>query len=122
MNYYSNNIRHVKGDTYSSALEIDDLGQDLDGAYFTCRDSLNDDSNVLFQKSLGDGITLVEYDEHKDIRKYAIRVAPADTKDIQAGSYFYDLQVDINNDVFTIMKGKFIIEQDCSREEEEDNG
>lgn len=117
MNYYRNNIRHIKGDTYSSSLTIENLGQALDRVFFTCRDSLNDNSNILFMKSLNNGITEVEYDEEKDIRKYAIRVAPADTQDIQAGSYFYDLQVDVNNDVFTIMKGKFIIEQDCTREE-----
>lgn len=116
MNYYENNIRNVKGDTYSSGLTIEGLGQDLDSVYFTCRDSLNDNSNILFEKSLGNGITLVEYDEETDTRKYAIRVAPEDTQNIQAGSYFYDLQVMVNDDVFTIMKGKFIIEPDVSRE------
>ena len=122
MNYYRNDIRHVKGDTYSSSLTVENLGQDIDSAYFTCRDSLNDNSNVLFQKSLNNGISLVEYDEENDIRKYAIRVAPEDTKDIQSGTYYYDLQVNVTNDVFTIMKGKFIIEQDCSREGGTNNG
>lgn len=122
MNYYRNDIRHVKGDTYSSSLTVENLGQDIDSAYFTCRDNLNDNSNILFQKSLNNGISMVEYDEENDIRKYAIRIAPEDTKDIQSGTYYYDLQVKVTNDVFTIMKGKFIIEQDCTREEEIDNG
>ena len=115
MNYYSNNIRNVKGDTYSSALTIEGLGQDLDEVFFTCRDSLNDTSEVLFQKSLNNGISLVEYDEENDIRKYAIRVAPEDTANIQAGTYEYDLEVRINSDVFTIMRGRFIIMQDCTK-------
>lgn len=115
MNYYRNNIRHIKGDTYSSALVIEGLEQDLDTAYFTCRDSLNDTSEILFQKSLTNGISLVEYDEENDIRKYAIRIAPEDTANIQAGTYEYDLEVGVNGDIFTIMKGKFIIEQASSR-------
>jgi len=115
MNYYKNNIRHVKGDTFSSALVVEDLGQDLETAYFTCRDSLNDTSEVLFQKSLNDGISLVEYDEENDIRKYAVRIAPADTENLQAGTYYYDLEIGVNNDIFTIMKGLFVIEQDSSR-------
>lgn len=118
MNYYRNNIRHVKGDTYSSGLVVEGLGQDLDNIYMTCRDSLNDDSEILFEKALNNGITLVEYDEENDIRKYAIRIAPADTKDLQAGTYYYDLQVDINSDVFTVMKGQFIIEQEVTRKDE----
>lgn len=115
MNYYSNNIRHVKGDTFSCALIVEDLGQDLDGVSFTCRENLNDDSDVLFQCTLNDGISLVEYDEENDIRKYAIRVDPNKTKDLQSGTYYYDEEIRVNSDVFTIMKGRFIIEQDSSR-------
>lgn len=115
MNYYSNNIRHVKGDTFSCALVVEDLGQDLDAIAFTCRENINDNAETLFQCTLGDGISLVEYDEHKDIRKYAIRVAPEKTENLQAGTYYYDEEVQVNDDVFTIMKGRFIIEQDCSK-------
>lgn len=115
MNYYKNDIRHVKGDTFSSALVIENLEQDLDTAYFTCRDSLNDNSEVLFVKSLDNGITEVEYDAENDIRKYAIRVAPEDTENLQSGTYYYDLELGVNSDIFTIMKGRFIIEQDSSR-------
>lgn len=116
MNYYTNNIRHIKGDTFSCAMEIGGLGQDLESAYFTCRDGLNDDSEVLFEASLGYGITLVEYDQETDSRKYAIRIAPEQTKNIQTGTYYYDLQVGINSDIFTIMRGQFIVEQEISRE------
>lgn len=115
MNYYKNDIRHVKGDTYSSAMVIENLGQDLETAYFTCRENLNDDSEKLFVKSLNNGITQVEYDDENDIRKYAVRIAPSDTKNLQSGTYYYDLEIGINGDIFTIMKGKFIIEQDSSR-------
>ena len=52
MNYYKNDIKHVKGDTYSSALVVENLGQALDTAYFTCRENLNDNSEALFVKSL----------------------------------------------------------------------
>lgn len=115
MNYYTNNIRHVKGDTFSCGLVVEGLGQDLDGAYFTCRENLNDNSDILFQCSLGDGISRVEYDDEKDIRKYAIRVTPSKTENIQAGTYYYDEEIRVNGDVFTIMRGKFIIKQDNSK-------
>lgn len=116
MNYYKNDIRNVRGDTFSHSIVVQGLEQDLEGVYFTCRDSLNDDSNVLFQKSLNNGITYLYYDEEKDERTYVVRVAPSDTNDIQAGTYFYDEQVIVNGDVVTIMKGRFIIEQDATRD------
>lgn len=115
MNYYLNNIRHPKGDTFSCALVVEGLGQNLDAVSFTCRENANDNSQILFSSSLGDGVSLVEYDAQNDIRKYAIRVAPNKTKNLQAGTYYYDEEIRVNDDVFTIMKGRFVIEQDSSR-------
>ena len=115
MNYYKNDIRHVRGDTLSHPIYVENLYQDLESVYFTCRDSLNDDSEILFEKSLNNGITYFYYDEEKDIRTYIVRIAPADTKDLQSGTYYYDEQIAVNGDVFTIMKGRFIIEQDATR-------
>lgn len=118
MNYYQNDIRNPRGDTYSSTLDVEGLGQDLDGVYFTCRASRNDDAEILFQKKLYDGINLAEYDESADTRKYSIRISPDDTKNLQSGTYYYDLRILINQDVFTIMRGRFIIEQDATRDVE----
>ena len=73
---------------------------------------------LLFEKSLGHGITIVDYDEANDIRKYAVRIAPYDTKDLQPGTYFYDVQIAVNGDVFTIMRGNFILLQDATRKDE----
>ena len=115
MNYYRNDIRIVKGDTWSNTITIENLDQELETIYFTCRDSLNDNSEALFVKSLDHGISLIEYDQEHDIRKYALRIAPADTKDLQSGTYNYDLELGVNGDIFTIMRGKFILEQDSSR-------
>ena len=115
MNYYKNDIRHVKGDTYSSNLIVEGLGQNIATAKFTCRDSLNDNSEVLFEKTLNNGIVKYKYDSEKDIRYYSIRIPPEDTQNLQSGTYYYDLEVGVNGDVFTIMKGRFIVEQDCSR-------
>lgn len=115
MNYYKNNIRTIKGDTFTNAIVIEGLGQVPESIYFTCRDSLNDDSNILFEKSLNNGITQVSYDEAKDIRTYIVRLAPNDTRNLQAGTYYYDEQIAVNGDVITIMKGRLILEQDVTR-------
>ena len=115
MNFYRKNIRHTRGDTYSIGFVS---SEELDNVYFTCRDGLNDDSELLFQKKLGDGITLTEITEGEYPYEYAVRVAPEDTRNIQAGTYYYDMQININEDVFTIMKGQFIIEQDSTWEDE----
>ena len=115
MNYYENNIRHVKGDTFSCGMKIEDLDEELESITFSCRDSLNDDAELLFQVSLGNGITQVDYDSVNDIRSYAIRVPPSATTSLQSGTYYYDLQIGVNTDIFTIMRGEFVLMQDCTR-------
>lgn len=99
-------IRMPRGDTLSFGLEFEGLDQDLDTAYFTCRKSFTE--AAVFQKSIGHGIT------KQETGKYVVRVAPEDTKDLEAGKYYYDLEISANGDVFTILKGVLELEQDVT--------
>lgn len=105
-------ITMTKGDTLSFGLELYDedgnaLTEDLTSAFFTCKQNYTDSAN-LFQKSIGDGITKAEDG------KYIVRVAPDDTSGAEAGKYFYDFQISIGSDVFTVLKGVLEIEQDVT--------
>ena len=103
------NITMVRGDTLSFNVEVTDANGDLievDSAYFTCKKISTDDSNV-FKKALGAGIT-------QDEDGMTVRVAPEDTRNVNAGQYFYDMQIGVGEDIFTILKGVLEIEQDVS--------
>lgn len=103
------NITMVKGDTLSFGVACEDQEGDpieLDTAYFTCKKNPSSTGN-LFRKSLGNGITY--NDDH-----YVIRVAPEDTAHAEIGRYYYDLEVGVGDDIFTILKGILEIEQDIS--------
>ena len=102
------NIEIVRGDTFAFGIELTDdsnqpITDNLSSAYFTCRQSAE---SILFQKSLGDGISKVSDG------KYRVRVAPADTANVVAGRYSYDFQIGLNSDIFTILKGVLDIQQD----------
>lgn len=105
------NMTMTRGDTLAFAVEIEGLeGQDLDTVKFSCKTD-PDDQEYVFQKTLGDGIEKVE------AGKYRIRVAPEDTEDAELGKYFYDLQIGINSDIYTIMKGKLELTWEATRED-----
>ena len=97
MNTVEKNLRMVRGDTLSFGLEFDGLEQDLDAAYFTVKKTF--DGANIFQKSLGSGITKV------NDGKYSVRVAPSDSSTISCGVYYYDCEITINTDVFTLLRG-----------------
>lgn len=100
------NIKMTRGDTFAFALELEGLGQDLDSAFFTCRESY--DGDVVFQKSLSNGISKVEDGV------YRVRIAPEDTKNIECKHYYYDFEINVNSDSFTLLKGDLMIDHDSS--------
>lgn len=101
------NLSMVRGDTFSFVFEAGGVDH-LDTAFFSCKINA-DDEQYLFQKSLNDGIT------DRGNGQYSVRVAPNVTKDLEVGSYYYDLEIGKNGDIYTIMKGRLKIEQDITR-------
>ena len=105
------NLKMVRGDTLAFGIEFEfDDGsiQDLDTCYFSCKQN-PDDTNYIFQKSLTDGISKVANNQ------YRVRVAPEDTQNIELGNYYYDLQIGLNTDIFTIVKGVLKVEREITR-------
>ena len=103
-------ITMVRGDSLSFGIQIYDQDKalmDIEEAFFSCKKNIND-SAYVFQKSIADGI------ERMELGVYDVRVAPEDTAEIEAGRYFYDMQVRLNSDIFTIMKGVLEIEMNVT--------
>ena len=106
------NLSMVRGDTLTFGVELEDengelFTQDLETAFFTCKKSFDSDE-AIFQKDLTFGISKV------DTGKYVVRVAPADTEHIEAGKYYYDFEIGINSDIFTVLKGVLTVENDVT--------
>lgn len=111
----------IKGDTMSFGFQM----QGLDGSapssiIFSCKEDPEDDETV-FSSSLEDGgIWLDSEDPETDLQKYGVRIAPSKTENLNTGRYYYDLEITINGgtvneDVFTLMKGRLQIEYDVTR-------
>lgn len=103
------NISMVRGDTLSFGFEVEGQTQ-LDSAFFSCKTN-SDDILYIFQKSLNDGISAASATE------YRVRVAPEDTKNVNLGTYYYDLQIGANSDIYTILRGRLKILPDITKEE-----
>lgn len=105
----------VRGDTLSFAVEIgfDESPQKLDSAFFSVKKNIDDDS-YMFQKSIANnGIEYVKTDGNN--LYYRVRVAPEDTKNVAEGTYFFDLQIGMNDDIFTVLKGTIRVDGDVTR-------
>ena len=109
-----NNLEMIKGDTLSFAFEVefDEDPQKLEKADFTCKANF-DDNDALFHKELEKGINFSKQDGTK--LYYIVRVAPEDTENLEAGMYYYDLSIELNGDVFTILNGSLKIESYVTR-------
>lgn len=104
-----NNISMVKGNTLAFGIEIEGVDT-LENAYFSCKKSKSD-SNYIFQKSLGNGIY------KKEDGKYIVRAVPEDTENVIPGTYYYDLQIQVNLDVYTVLIGQLEIVEEVTEED-----
>ena len=102
------NMNMIRGDTLAFGFAVEGV-TDIDKAFFSVKNA-KDDGEYILQKSLNNGIVKVEDG------KYSVRVAPSDTHDLEAGSYYYDLQLGVNGDIFTVLYGTLKIEADITRE------
>ena len=100
-NYITKNLQMVVGDTESFGFELSDSqggAITLNTAYFSCKNNAQDPTYV-FQKSLNNGITAAGNNQ------FIIRIAPEDTALLNPGQYWYDLEIGVDNDIFTIFRG-----------------
>lgn len=98
------NLTMVRGDTFQMVVNVDDMPSSATAAYFTCRSSFG--GTQLLQKTLGSGIT------QPTTGVFNIILGASDTSSLSYGTFVYDFKVQINSDVYTILKGDFIIEPD----------
>lgn len=108
-------ITMIKGDTMAFNFQV----QGLDGLvpsniFFTCREK-PESENYYFQRSIGNGVNQVSYDAETDTVTYSVRVRPDETADLTAGRYYYDLQMNVDQDILTLMKGRINIEWEVTR-------
>jgi len=67
----------------------------------------DDDIDAVIKKEIGVGITVIE--ELNGF--FSVRIDSVDTKDLEEGVYYYDIRYKhtVTGEVYTIMRGKFII-------------
>ena len=102
------NFDMVRGDTFVFCFEVSNL-ENIDHIFFSCK-TKQTDTSYAFQKTLEDGIYNIEG------YKYGVRIAPEDTENLNVGTYYYDLEIRSNSDVYTLLNGQLTLEQDITRD------
>ena len=97
----------VKGDTLAFNFQLKGLNGVEPAFKFSCKD--NPEGETYFTSESPDGITLEDYDEVKDIATYSVYIAPAKTKGLELARYYYDLQMTLEDDIYTLMRGRFTL-------------
>lgn len=102
----------TRGDSIFIQFDIDsDIVLDLSSNDFEITFSLKQsatDSAYVFQKDKTAVTQLAE-------NSFVLRIAPEDTVDLFPGYYYYDIQLNIGDDVFTIALGQLQLVRDITR-------
>ena len=109
--YTDMNIDMIRGDTVNIQFEIEsDTVLDLSSNDFQITFSLKQaatDTEYVFQKHK---TAVTQISENN----FVLRIAPDDTEELIPGYYFYDLQLGIGDDIYTIALGMFQIIRDIT--------
>lgn len=113
-NVVKQDITVVRGDTLAFGFQLAGLDGDLPTSInFTVKEN-PDDAEPLFSVGLDSG-EIWEDAYTQNVAQFGVRIPPHLTEGLTPGRYFYDLEVRINDEVFTFMKGRFIVEYDITR-------
>lgn len=92
-----------QGDQFSFTVTFTNLTEDL--TTFNLGVKLDYNTQMLIQKSLGNGITRI------DTGKYKIDFTPEETAALQPNYYVYDLRMTLEDIVYTPLYGYLIIQE-----------
>lgn len=105
------NIDLIRGDTLNIEFEItSETAIDLSDEGFDVKFSVKQaatNNNYIFQK---DKTAVTQ----KAGNTFVLRVAPEDTQNLRAGWYYYDLQITLDDDVYTILIGMLQLIRDIT--------
>lgn len=109
---YRQDFDHTRGDTLPIWFTLDraiDLTEETTKVTFSVKE-VETDNNYVFQVDKT-AVTEVE----TEVNTYMLRVAPELTVDRPLGRYYYDLELQTNGDVYTLVKGFMNLTFDITR-------
>jgi hypothetical protein len=112
LNSITQNIEMVRGDTLAFNFQLEGLEGEEPDFTFTCKET--PEGEVVFNAEIGEGISLVDYDLTTDLTTYGVRIAPGKTERLDIAIYYYDLEMRLNGDVVTLMRGKLTLLYDIT--------
>ena len=99
-------IEMVKGDSLNFDFQLQGLeGQRPDTVKFAAAHHYEE--MPYFTCDLTDGISEIDYDSETDTLTYGVSVSPNKTSNMDVGRHYYDLQITVEGNVLTLMRGDF---------------
>lgn len=108
------NIKATRGDSIGFYFQVANLDTALTSASFGVKNNPDDGKNdYVFQNTIANG----QIRRMSDGITYYVKVEGTQTEDLEASEYYYDLEIQIGVDTYTILKGKLVLGWDITRKE-----
>lgn len=114
----THDMQWMRGDTTRIGVSIKGLSGEPDELTFSAK-HYKSDAEYIIRKTLGSGI---EPETAETGLRYVITIEAADTEELMASSYCYDLEAIINGDTITLLTGKITLTADVTRHNGEEAG
>lgn len=108
LNAIEQDIQMVKGDTCIFNFQIAGLGEGVSPSFVLACKTIPDSTvgNSFSVSSASGDIVQEEYDSSTDTYTYSVCISPGKTTVRNAGRYYYDLQMTLDDNIYTLMRGR----------------
>ena len=115
INAIEQNIEMVRGDTMTFNFTLKGLSQsDCEALEVEFNVSDTPSNGACITCEIDDGVDLVSYSDNTAL--FAVCVSPDKTKDLDLARYYYNLQIKDEDNVLTLMRGRFTLLYDIKGE------
>lgn len=115
LNAITQNIDMVRGDTLAFNFQLSGLGSREAYEELNVRFAVAEDYNAApeIEATTGDGIELLDYTG--DVATFGVCLSPYMTEDMTPARYVYDLQINDETNVVTLMRGVLTLLYEVAR-------
>ena len=102
-----------RGDTYERDFKISNLKREITKVYFTVKET-EECKNACLQKSLNNGIVVVDEDETSKTFNLLINATDTDNMKVNT-AYSFDIEIHCGDIKKTIVTGTLMLKPSCTR-------
>lgn len=104
------NMTMTRGDTFCVEIEVEGVVESANNLYFVLKQDFDSDEPLIINTLTNEGAQYLG--EEDGSTYYEIYIYPEQTEELEPGQYYYEIKLDFDGAINTVLKGILKIEEE----------